>query len=365
MRVGLLINPIAGAGGPLALHGSDAYRPGAELPAWAAQRAEEALRVLMLSCQPEWVCGAGVMGEDLLCALGIRPTALGQRCWPSSARETREIASQMLTQDLTLLLFVGGDGTARDVLDAVGEALPVLGIPAGVKLQSACFGVSPRAAGALAASYLTSHRRLVECREVLDLDELALGQGRVQAQLYGQLRVPVDARLLQGRKARSEAGDVVDAQRLAESLRPQLQRGLHLIGPGSTTWALKQALALDGSLIGVDVVVDGQLWLRDASEAQLWELVSQTLQRPRLWLTAIGGQGHVLGRGNAPLSPRVLQALGRDALTVLITPRKLQALAGAPLRVDCGEAAVDALFAGPVRVLTGPRDQALLRLVAD
>jgi len=197
---------------------------------------------------------------------------------------------------------------------------------------------------------------------VLDLDEAALGQGRVQAQLYGQLRVPVDARLLQGRKSRSEAGDAVDAAQLAASLLPQLRQGLHLIGPGSTTWALKQALGVNGSLIGVDVVADGALWLRDATEAQLWELARQ--RQPRLWLTAIGGQGHVLGRGNAPLSPRVLQALGRTALTLLITPRKLQALGGVPLRVDCGAAAVDALFAGPVRVLTGPREQAMLRLVA-
>lgn len=362
MRVGLIINPIAGAGGPLALHGSDAYRPGAELPAWAAQRAEEALRVLMASCQPAWVCGAGAMGEDLLCALGIQPAVLGTRCWPSSAQQTREIAAQMLTQDLTLLLFAGGDGTARDVLDSVGEALPVLGVPAGVKLQSACFGVSPRAAGRLAASFLSGHRRITEAREVLDLDEAALGEGRVQARLYGQLRTPVDARLLQGRKSRSEAGDAVDAAQLAEGLKPLLQKGLHFIGPGSTTWALKQALGLDGSLIGVDVVADGKLWLRDATEAQLWALAPQ---QPRLWLTAIGGQGHVLGRGNAPLSPRVLQALGPKALTVLITPRKLQGLARTQLRVDCGSAEVDALYAGPVRVRTGPRELAMLQLIAD
>ncbi|MBT9502748.1 MAG: ATP-NAD kinase family protein [Burkholderiaceae bacterium] len=362
MRVGLIINPIAGAGGPLALHGSDAYGPGAEVPDWAARRAEEALRVLLAGCAPHWVCGAGSMGEDLLCALGQAPQVLGARCWPSSAHQTREIASQMLQQDLALLLFVGGDGTARDVLDAVGEALPVLGIPAGVKLQSACFGVSPRAAGRLAASFLAGHRRITEAREVLDLDEAVLGLGRVQAKLYGQLRTPVDARLLQGRKSRSEAGDAVDAAQLAASVKPQLQKGLHFVGPGSTTWALKQALGLDGSLIGVDVVADGKLWLRDATEAQLWELAQQ---HPRLWLTAIGGQGHVLGRGNAPLSPRVLQALGRKALTVLITPRKLQALANTQLCVDCGSAAVDALFAGAVRALTGPREQAMLQLVAD
>lgn len=365
MRVGLLINPIAGAGGPLALHGSDAYRPGAAPPDWATRRAEEGLRVLLAGCTPQWVCGAALMGQDLLRALGQPCEVLGQPAWPGSAAQTRAIAAQMLArQDLALLLFAGGDGTARDVLDAVGQGLPVLGLPAGVKLQSACFGASPRAAGRLAAAFLSGPRRLTEAREVLDLDEAALAQGRVQSRLYGLLRTPVDARLLQGRKAGSQPGDSQAAMALAASLLPQLRQGLHLIGPGSTTWALKQALGLDSSLIGVDVVAGGQLWLRDATEPQLWELLRA--QAPaRLWLTAIGGQGHVLGRGNAPLSPRVLQALGPQALTVLITARKLQALGSAQLRVDSGSAAVDALYTGPVRVLTGPREQALLHLVAD
>lgn len=362
-RVGLIINPVAGAGGPLALHGSDAYQPGAEPPDWAARRAEAALRVL-LEAEPaiRWVCGAGEMGERLLRDLGQHPEVLGEARWPSEARHTHDLAAAMADrQDLALLLFAGGDGTARDVMDAVGERLPVLGIPAGVKLQSACFGTSPQAAGRLAAAFLSGHARLCESREVLDLDEAALAEGRVSARLYGQLRTPIDARLLQGRKTRSEAGDAEAAERLAAALRPQLMQGLHLIGPGSTTWALKRALGEDGSLIGVDVVIDGQLWLRDATEAQLWELVSR---RPaRLWLTAIGGQGHVLGRGNAPLSPRVLKRLGREALTLLLTPRKLHALGS--LRIDSGSAEVDALFAGPVRAITGERDQALLRLVAD
>lgn len=364
MRIGLLVNPIAGAGGPLAQHGSDAFQAAAAPPVWAAQRTQEALHGLLSSCTPQWLCGAGAMGEEVLRGVGQRPEILGEPHWPSRAQHSRELAAAMKAQGVDLLLFAGGDGTARDVLDAIGDGVPVLGIPAGVKLQSACFGVSPRAAGRLAASFVSGHRRLTESREVMDLDEAALAQGRVAARLHGYVRTPVDARLLQGRKTRSEAGDETQAAQLASSLRPQLQRGLHIIGPGSTTWALKRSLAVEGSLIGVDVVHDGRLRLRDATEAQLWELV-QRGPAPTLWLTAIGGQGHVLGRGNAPLSPRVLAAVGPRRLQVLLTPRKLQALAHHPLRVDCGSAEVDALFAGLRPVLTGPADRAMLRLIAD
>lgn len=263
-RVGLIVNPIAGAGGPLALHGSDAFIAAAEPPVHAAQRAMDAVQAMGAS--PEWICGAGAMGEALLRGRGLAPRVVGTANWPSGAADTRAAAQAICAEGAELLLFAGGDGTARDVMDAVGERLPVLGIPAGVKLQSGCFGTSARAAGRLARSFLDGHARLTEQREVVDLDEAELARGGVAARLYGLLRTPADARLLQGRKSRSQPTDAEAAGALAAAVAPQLARGLHLIGPGSTTWALKQALGLDGSLLGVDLVEDGRL-------AQLWARV--------------------------------------------------------------------------------------------
>ncbi len=360
MRVGLIVNPIAGAGGQLAMHGSDSFVAGAEPPAHAARRAAEALDAL--GGTSRWLCAAGAMGEALLRGRGIEPEVVGSAAWPSGAADTHAAAAAICEQGVELLLFAGGDGTARDVMGAVGDRLPVLGIPAGVKLQSSCFGTSARAAGRLARAFLDSHARPTESREVVDLDEAELAQGRVAARLHGLVRTPVDARLLQGRKSRSLPADAADAAALAAVVAPRLSQGVHLIGPGSTTWALKQALGLNGSLIGVDIVEDGRLAVRDATEVQLWACVGAGAP-VRLWLTAIGGQGHVIGRGNAPLSPRVLRALGRDALTLLLTRAKLQGLG--PLRVDSGDADVDEMFNGPVRAITGPLDQAVLRLVSD
>ncbi len=371
-RIGLILNPMAGAGGVLARHGSDGLGLAS---AWSAERAGVALASLMGSGPLQWVCGPGAMGEALLRSQGTQGyesevLALPGPSAPSSAQDTQTLARQMAALGLDLLLFAGGDGTARDVMLGLGEAcgLPVLGIPAGVKMQSACFGHSPAAAGRLAAAFLASAARPLELREVMDLDEAALREGQVLPRLFGYLPTPLDPRCLQGRKTRSPPTDAQAAAALAQSLRAELAQGVHLIGPGSTTWALKQALQLKGSLIGLDVVVEGQLWLRDANEAQLLDLLQAMPGRARLWLTAIGGQGHVIGRGNAPLSARVLRALGPQVLTVLMTPAKLQSLTasfGGILRVDSACAEVDALFSGPVQVLTGPRDRAVLRLVAE
>ncbi|MCV2356355.1 ATP-NAD kinase family protein [Paucibacter sp. B2R-40] len=377
-RVGLIINPLAGAGGKLGLHGSDGL--GCAASVWSSDRAAIALASFCeLGSSIDWISGPGAMGEDLLRSRGAAPQVLAlKHPGPSSAADTRALARRMRELGVDLLLFAGGDGTARDVQAGVlaaalsggdgDQALPVLGIPAGVKMQSACFGVSPAAAGRLARAFLATRARRTEPREVMDMDEAALREGRVLPQLHGYLATPTDPRLLQGRKTRSLPCDSEAATALAQSLVAELSRGVHVIGPGSTTWALKQALKLAGSLIGVDLVIDGKLWLRDATEQELHDFLLATPRRAGLWLTAIGGQGHVIGRGNAPLSARVLRAIGPAAMTVLITPAKLQALAGqcaGLLRMDSACAEVDALFSGPVRVLSGPRDRAMLNLVAE
>jgi predicted polyphosphate/ATP-dependent NAD kinase len=247
----------------------------------------------------------------------------------------------------------GGDGTAVDVLQAVGDRVPVVGIPAGVKMHSAVFALTPRRAGELARAVAEGRPVPVAEAEVADLDEDALREGSIAPRLHGFLRVPVAPRLVQSAKARSGPGEAAaQASIAAYAVDHLLEPGrLCLVGPGTTTGAVLAALGRTKVPLGVDVLRGTEHVAADADETALLELVGAG--PATVLVTPVGGQGFVLGRGNQQLSPAVLRAAGPANLTVLATDAKLAALRGAPLRVDTGDRDLDAALAGYARVVTG------------
>ncbi|HYT30928.1 MAG TPA: ATP-NAD kinase family protein [Actinomycetota bacterium] len=372
MRVGLIVNPVAGMGGAVGLKGTDgaetltaAVRMGA-LPR-ASGRAALALAVLVRSGEAfEILVAPGPMGERAARDAGLVPVVVGStsgvsvsaEAGPTSAEDTRRAARDLLDERVELLLFAGGDGTARDILDAVGEGPTVLGIPAGVKVHSACFGTSPRAAGELALRFLTGEDRTVREAEVMDVDEDALRGGAVSARLHGYLRVPFAERLVQGPKARSrsEAGDLsAIAQEVVRRMDPET---LYVVGPGTTARAVLSALGTEGTLAGVDVVRRSRLLAADVNEATLLNLLAPG--PPAVVIVApIGGQGYVFGRGNQQISARVLAAVGPRNVLVVATAAKLASLGGRPLLVDTDDAEMDRRLAGFARVITGAGEEAV------
>lgn len=366
-RIGLIVNPFAGLGGAVALKGSDgvveeALARGAEPQ--AAARATEALTLMRpLASALEVITGAGALGEEAANAAGWTADVIYHAPARSTAEDTVHLAQRLNTLRVDLLLFAGGDGTARDVADGVDESLPVLGIPAGVKMHSGVFATTPKASGLLALAFLRSNARRVVRQEVMDLDEDAVREGQVNPMLYGYLSVPEDPRLLQGRKVRAAAGDAVVSEAIANSVIEEMEPGVvYLIGPGSTTSAVKRALGDRPSLLGVDAYLDRKLLLRDATAAQLEEIV--TGRRARALVTCIGGQGHIFGRGNQQFSGAVVRKLGRAGVRVLATPAKLQSLAGRPFIVDFRDPVAASEMAGYVEVVSGYKSRAYYRCEA-
>lgn len=368
--LGLIVNPVAGLGGRVGLKGSDgreiqqrALDLGAEPPApGRTASALEPLRAL----QPglDILTYPGEMGEDAARRAGFTPKVVGQIApGKTTADDTIAAGRELARRHADLILFAGGDGTARDLVRAVGESLPVLGIPAGVKVLSAAFAATPRAAGELARLFLEGQAAQLRSAEVLDLDEDAYRQGRVSPRLYGYLSVPFDRRLIRGRKSPSRPDDHHALQAIAADIVDHMDDDVaYLIGPGTTTRPILSLLGLPKTLVGVDVVCGRSLLAQDANEAALLEVLRH--HPARIVVTPIGGQGYLFGRGNQPISPAVIRIVGPENILVVSTPEKIHALCGKPLLVDSGDIEMDQRLSGYVRIVTGYGERIVYRVSA-
>jgi predicted polyphosphate/ATP-dependent NAD kinase len=362
-RLGFIVNPVAGLGGRVGLKGSDgaaiqqkARALGAHPP--AQQRALRALAPLRAShADLQLITYPAGMGEDVARAAGFTPEVIGELGpAPTTAADTRRAARQMQAVGVDLLLFVGGDGTARDVCEAIGEQLPVVGAPAGVKIHSAVYAISPEAAGWLALDFLQGRTRGFILAEVMDIDEEAFRRGEVQARLYGYLRTPAGPRWLQGMKAGSRPDEAAAQAAIAQEVIQQMQPGWrYVLGPGTTTRAIGRSLGVEKTLLGVDVIAHGQLLARDVTAHELNALTAN-YPHTQIIVTPIGGQGFIFGRGNQQIGPETLARVGKDGVLVVATREKIHRLQHRPLLVDSGDPEVDALFSGYISVITGLRE---------
>ena len=393
-RLGLIVNPCAGVGGRVGLKGSDGaevLRAALERGAVrdAPRRARLALERLARSrAHVEVVTWPGEMGEDEARAAGFSPRVLGSLqgrtsyvAWElersgkrpvvtggdfvlTTADDTEQAARDLAAAGVDLILFAGGDGTARNICDAVGERVPVIGVPAGVKIHSAVYATTPAAAGDIAALFLQERPVGVQLREgeVMDIDEQAFREDRVSAQLYGFLTVPYARGLTQSAKAGGVAGEERALNDIATEVIAGMEPGaLYLLGPGTTTRTVMQRLGLPKTLLGVDAVRDGRLVGADLAEGDLLELAAAS-PKTYIVVTVIGGQGHIFGRGNQQFSPAVLRRVGRDHVIVIATQTKLLSLEGRPLLVDTGDPGLDAELSGYAKVVTALGERTMYKV---
>jgi len=352
-RIGFVVNPIAGMGGRVGLKGTDgvakeAQAAGAEPVAGPRaqifagtflqlSKRDEALRVRWLTC-------AGGMGADPLRAAGITEDVIEVVYTPrerTTAADTRSGVEACVDRAAELLLFCGGDGTARNVAEAARDRIPILGIPAGVKMHSGLFAVSPAAAAHLLVGYLRGQLR-IGAAEILDLDEEAYRTGEWRVRLFATAKTLVEPNLVAG-------GKVMIDEVSEEAIRGEL--GVHfselfetepdtlfLLGPGSTVHSIATAIGIDKTLLGVDAVVGGKTIAKDLNETGILALLDRQ-PKAKLVVSPIGAQGFILGRGNLQVSPAVLRRIGTKNVVVVATPAKL---AMTPvLRVDTGDPALD------------------------
>ena len=372
LHIGLVVNPIAGLGGSLGLKGSDGQALRERFEALSTEqrhrsldRVERALRPLVQAGdRVTFSTWGGDMGAEVLSQLGLAHVVLGEAASKVSLPDdTREAVRALRKQQVDLILFAGGDGTARDVFDVIGGQFPVLGIPAGVKMHSGVFAVSPEAAGELLLQLVRGGLVGLVSREVRDIDEEAFRHDKVRSRFYGEMLVPGEGRYLQHTKVGGRESPELVADDIADWLAEHMEAGrTYLVGPGSTTAGIMDRLGLANTLLGVDVVRDSQLIASDADEATLLEVLELAPGEATIVVTVLGGQGNVFGRGNQQFSPEVIRKVGVDNVMIVAAKSKITALEGRPLLVDTNDPELDKQLSGWHPIITGYDDRILYRI---
>lgn len=360
-KIGLIVNPIAGMGGSVGLKGTDgetvkvAIALGAEPT--TPKRIEETLSLIQRK-DLYFLVAPGKMGEDYLKRFDFKYEVASKIGKDTNADDTKRIVLEMLKKGIKLLIFVGGDGTARDIYDAVGLTIPVVGIPSGVKMFSPVFALSPKAAAQIIDN---NSSQLIE-EEVLDIDEDAFRAGKLGAKLYGYLKVPKNIELLQGKKEPSNLSkpEEQSKEEIAKYLLENIEKDtLYILGPGTTLSTIAEKLNIQKTLLGIDAIFNEQLVGSDLNEKDLLGIIKKH-GKTKIILTPIGGNGFIFGRASKQFTPRVLKLIDKKDVIVVATEDKISRLEC--LRVDTGDTETDNKLKGQVKVITGYKTETIIEV---
>jgi len=369
--MGFLVNPIAGMGGRVGLKGTDriskkALALGAK-PVAPAKAVEFLLRLkeLDLTSRIDFVTCPGVMGEKEVKAAGLKAQTLSMRSKAqTSAEDTKKAVKHFAALGVDLIAFVGGDGTARDILDALHSSKDtlVLGVPSGVKMYSGIFAANSRDAADIIEAVIEKWAQTMDF-EVMDIDEKAFRNDKLSVSLYGFLKGPfVPMRSLGSKQVSPDTVDELENQMavarfIVEDMNP---KAAYILGPGSTVKCIADLLGVEKTLLGVDIYRNKSV-VKDVNEKKMLSLINDW-QNTWLVLSPIGRQGMLLGRGNQQISPKVIRKIGKDRMIVGATRSKIQGIEGGVLRVDTGDAEVDEMLRGYIKVAIDYREWRLLKV---
>jgi len=355
MKIGFIINPIAGMGGSVGLKGTDglvdeALKLGAmPIAGERAKKCMDALNTdtLIFTC-------SGEMGEEALTSsqrsYEVVYSFEGHR---STSEDTKNACKRFLEEGVELLVFCGGDGTARDVYSAVKREIPILGIPAGVKMHSAVFAISPKGAAKMVELFVEGKAEVRDV-EVMDTDEDAYRRNELQMKVFGYARTPYEPVLVQQGKSIFQSVSEESAKEEIARFACEFMRdgSLYILGAGTTIHKIAELLGLgeEKTLLGVDAVKEGKLLAKDLNEQGLLQLLeNEKGKKAKILVSPIGAQGFVFGRGNQQLSTKVIEKVGIENVIVLATPHKLSETPF--LLVDTGSDELDELLSGHMSVV--------------
>jgi len=364
-KIGLIANPIAGMGGSVGLKGTDGEIIKAAIKLGAKpvvpKRVEVFLSHLESKDEIYLLVAPGKMGEDYVKNRGFKLKVIGEIDEDTTAEDTKRIAKLMVEEQIEILIFCGGDGTARDVFDAIELKIPVVAIPSGVKMFSSVFALNPKAAAQIVDKFIKESTDTQE-KEILDIDEDAFRDNRLVSKLYGYLVVPKIQNLIQNAKDSSKVGRTIDENKyeIAQQIIETMEEGtLHLLGPGTTVKSITDQLNLGKTLLGVDAIYNKSLVGEDLNERGIIDLLEK-YQDGKIIVSPIGGQGFVFGRGNKQFTPKILRRVGKNNIIIIGTEDKVKSLKC--LRIDTGDDETDKMLEGLTKVVIGYKEELIMEI---
>jgi predicted polyphosphate/ATP-dependent NAD kinase len=364
-KIGLIVNPIAGMGGSVGLKGTDGDIYLRALEMGAKPVTPKRINELLLNIKNKkdifFIVAPGKMGKDYVKDKGFEYKVIGEIGEKSTAEDTKNIAELMMKDKIDLILFCGGDGTAIDIYDAIGLNIPVVAIPAGVKMFSSIFALNPRAAAEIIDKFLEEDLGTQE-KEILDINEDSFRKGILDSKLYGYLKTPKVLNLIQASKDSSKVGKTAQenkyeiAQHIIENMKKDT---LYLLGPGTTVKSITDELILSKTLLGIDALYNKEIIGEDLNEKGILKLIDK-YPKVKIIVTPIGGQGFIFGRGNKQFTSDVLKKIGKKNIIIIATEEKVKSLK--VLRIDSGDLEVDNLLKGFTKVLMGYKEELVIKI---
>ncbi len=368
-KIGLIVNPIAGMGGKVGLKGTDgeeilkkAIKLGSE--PISQYRTKQFLKQLSaVKNVIKILTYPGPMGENVAREMGFIPEIIGKISEEhTSAADTKKAAELMKEKEVNLIVFVGGDGTARDVFDVVNQEIPVIGVPSGVKIYSSCFAIKPQAAARISMKFLWEELPLRKA-EVLDIDEVSYREkNKLNINFYGYLLVPYEPTLLQESKLASpftvdeHENQIAIARHVIQDMDEDTY---YLLGPGTTVMAISEVLNQEKTLLGVDILHNKIIIAKDVNEQQILNQIQD--KKAKIIVSPIGQQGMILGRGNQQISAKVIKKIKKEHIIVISTRYKIGTIKS--LKVDTQDPALDEELKGYVRVIIDFNELRMMKII--
>lgn len=373
MRLGIIVNPIAGIGGPMGLGGSDNISWLAELGVRGPSHKRAVvflthLRKTIISNNEsaiELYVGEEQYGYTSTVEAGLQPRVTIE-CRQESKLCSRIIAEKMSSENVDLIVFFGGDGTAFDVAKGTRGKTPMIGVPCGTKMYNSIFVLSENHLSDLISLYLENDALVIE-KDVFLIDEELLQHGiyKIVDKTRAKTIYSDKKAFFQESKDASLPIEDEEIESISKYLEEQYgfpRKGSWIMGPGRTIQKLLNMHGYSKQFLGFMGLIDGQVICHPCSSMELIEIINNRIDT-RLVLTPIGGSGFLIGRGNKELTPRIVRLLlSKEKIIVVATKRKIRSIK--QLLVDTGSREIDSLLEGYMRVVVGYYEEMVVKVLS-